>query len=214
MLETNSILVNFASGFGGGNITVTASNACGSVNGSLAVTGAPTPPTISGSTSVCAGDAENYIANSPDANGFVWTVKGNVIPTGNANEIIVEWITNGGTVSVVASNSCGTAASVSLTVGSSCRLSGNSVMADALQAAVFPNPSKGQITLQYNSPEKTDYLMKVTDLTGRVIYSETLKGTEGMNQHDLDLGNLAKGMYKLSIENAAGESIVMKVIIE
>jgi hypothetical protein len=209
--------VNFSSSFGGGNISVIASNECGSANGSLPVTGAPATPSISGATSVCANDVENYTAAASGATGFNWSVdplEGNMIPTGNPNEILVEWITNGGIVSVTASNSCGTSGIANLTVGSSCRISGNSNMADILKASVFPNPSHGNMTLQFNSPEKSDYLLKVTDLTGRVVYTEKLSGAQGVNQHELEMSHLAKGMYKFSIENSSGETVVLKVIID
>ena len=70
------------------------------------------------------------------------------------------------------------------------------------------------VTLQYNSPVDADYSLKVTDLAGRNVYSETLSGLKGINRHPVDMSNLAKGMYKLTLENADGQSIVMKVVIE
>jgi hypothetical protein len=186
------------------------------VSGSLPVTGAPVAPSITGSTSVCGGDVENYIANAPGATSYTWTVnpsEGNIIPTANSDEILVEWITNGGTVSATASNSCGTSAAGSLSVGSSCRIAGSGLQ-DVLQASVYPNPSAGLVTLQYSSPQKTNYTLRITDLAGRIVFTESLAAQEGLNQHPLDLGYLAKGMYKLSIENDDEQSIVMKVVIE
>ena len=116
---------------------------------------------------------------------------------------------------VTASNGCGTSSATAYVVGAgTCRLAGDKEMADVLKASVYPNPSNGHMTLQYNSPLKANYQLKFTDLAGRIVYSESLAGVEGMNQHTLDMSKLAKGMYKLSIENEDGQSIVMKVVIE
>jgi len=217
---TNSILVDFSGSFGGGNITVAATNACGTTNGSLPVSGAPTAPVITpNAPTACAGESVGYTASSPGATSYTWTVnpsEGSItIHSANYDFVIVDWIADGGQVSAVANNSCGSSALASVvTPAGSCRVGGNAVLVDALRALVFPNPSHGQITLQYNSPVNAEYLLKVTDLAGRNIVRETISGMQGLNRHELDLSNLAKGMYKLTMENVAGETIVMKVVIE
>jgi hypothetical protein len=217
---TNSILVDFASGFAGGNITVTATNACGITNGGLPVTGASDAPSITpNATAACGGESVGYTAFAPGATSYSWSVnplQGTIAThSPNYDFIIVDWITNGGQVSASAVNSCATSLATTITTpAGSCRVSGNAVFMDQLRASVFPNPSRGQLTLQYTSPEKADYLMKVTDLAGRIILSQSLSGMQGLNRQELDLSKLAKGMYKLTIENTAGESIVMKVVLE
>jgi len=213
---TNSILVNFGSSFAGGNITINASNACGTVSGMLAVSGAPASPTITGATLVCAEDVENYIASSSGATSYTWSMnplEGTIIPTGNQNEILVEWITNGGTISVAASNACGTSSQSSVLVGSSCRLAGGDPYHE-LRASVFPNPSNGRISLQITTEESTKYVVKVMDLTGRLAHSEHVSTDRGLNNFEIDITSLAKGMYNLSLESEKGNSIVFKIITE
>jgi len=217
---TNSILVDFSSGFGGGNITVAATNPCGNTFGSLPVTGAGAPPAITpNAATACATEFVQYNAFAPGAISYVWNVnplEGTIGPhSANYDFIIVEWITNGGQVSASAVNSCGTSTATTITTpAGTCRVIGNAVLMNELRASVYPNPSQGHLTLEYNSPEKKDYLLKVTDLAGRLIVNQTLSGVEGLNRHELDLSKLAKGMYKLTIENADGESIVVKVVLE
>ena len=87
-------------------------------------------------------------------------------------------------------------------------------MMDVMNVVAFPNPSQGQLTLQYNSPEASSYLMKVTDLTGRLLQQETLEASEGMNRHAVNLSNVAKGVYMLSVEKAGGDKIVIRLVIE
>ncbi len=120
--NSNSITVNF--GTSGGNITVTASNDCGtSTSSSLTVNtdSAPeTPGAITGLTTVCSG--ANGIAYSiapvSGATQYNWTLPaGATIASGqNSNSITVNFGTSGGNITVAASNDCGTSASSSLTV--------------------------------------------------------------------------------------------------
>jgi endoglucanase len=126
----------------------------------------------------------------------------------------VQWNSLGGAVSVIATNSCGSSAPAVLTVTSNCRMAGSNSMLESLHAMVYPNPSQGQLTLQYNSPEESAYLMKVTDLTGRLLQHETLAASEGLNRHAINLSNVAKGVYMLSLENTGGEKIVIRLVIE
>jgi len=213
---TNSILVDFSNSYAGGNITIVSTNSCGVANGSLFVTGAPVSPVFTISTnSACVDDVYEYSASSPGATGYNWSVTGgNIIVTASDDDILVEWTSNGGTVSVTADNSCGTSLPTVLVVTSNCRISGSKTLQDALQAIAFPNPSQGHITLQYNSTEQVSYLMKITDVTGREMLKEQLDATEGLNHHEVNLGNVAKGVYMLSLENAAEEKIIIRLVIE
>jgi hypothetical protein len=213
---TNSILVDFSGSFTGGVISIVASNACGSAGGSLVVSALPSTPVITGPGAACADDESEYTAASVGATSYVWSVDPSsnaFISSSSPDQITVLWVTNGGTVSVTASNTCGSVSS-SLVVGSSCRLAGDPALIETLKASVYPNPTQGNLTLEFLSPENDSYSVKVTDLAGRLVYSEQLTGIEGLNRHEMDFTKLAKGMYKLALENGQGESVVMKVVVE
>jgi len=212
---TTSILVDFTSSYAGGNITVVSTSPCGNASKSLYVTGAPSVPVFTDGPSSACDETYGYTVESNGATGYIWTVDGgDTIHTANANNILVTWNSLGGSVSVVATNSCGQSAPAVLTVNSNCRMAGSHAMLDALQAIVYPNPSQGQVTLQYNSTEEASYLLKITDLAGRVLQRQSLEASEGLNRHAVDLGQVAKGVYMLSIENTAGEKIVIRMVIE
>ena len=87
-------------------------------------------------------------------------------------------------------------------------------MMESVHALVFPNPSQGRMTLLYNSPQDADYMLKVTDLTGRVLQRESLAALRGSNRHEINLGHVAKGVYMLSLENTLGENIVIRLVID
>jgi hypothetical protein len=216
---TNSILVDFDGTFAGGSILLSSSNVCGLANGNFPVTGAPTLPIITGATSVCPDDGEGYVASSSGAVTYNWSLldpdDGLIINTANPNEIIVQWINAGGTVSVIASNTCGNSSAGNLVVGSgNCRMAGNNSLVKSMNALVFPNPSQGRLTLQYNSADHSEYLMKITDMTGRIVQKESLSSLEGMNSHEIDLGSVSKGMYMLTLEKFNGESVIIRLVIE
>ena len=71
---------------------------------------------------------------------------------------------------------------------------------------VYPNPSNGVFSV--NVPTAKAYTLEVSDLTGRVIKTETVKGNA-----KLDLSGNAQGVYMLKI-TSEGATAVQKLIIE
>lgn len=99
------------------NVNVSATNSCGTTTGTLSVNVQAGPPSsvgaITGNTSPCPG-TENYsISAVPNATSYAWTVSGGGTIQGGqgTSAISVNWTTSGGpyTVSVTASNACGSA---------------------------------------------------------------------------------------------------------
>jgi len=216
---TNSILVDFTSSYAGGNITVVSTNVCGTANGSLPVTGAPAPPVVTGSTTVCAGLDEGYTASSPGAISYSWNINpleaDTIFKSATGDFIILEWLTNGGLIIATATNACGVSLPDTLIVGEgACRLSGPASFVEMLQATVFPNPSLGRMTLQYSSAQVSDYRLNISDMTGRVVMRERLTATEGLNRYEINLGHAAKGVYMLTLESPAGDKVVIRLVIE
>ena len=109
---------------GTGNITVTATNFCGtSAAGTLpvSVTNAPaTPGTITGNPSVCAGTAQAYgIAAVPEATAYTWSLPaGGWTGSSTTNTIntTASTISGAGTITVTARNFCGTSAASTFAV--------------------------------------------------------------------------------------------------
>ncbi len=75
---------------------------------------------------------------------------------------------------------------------------------------VFPNPSKGEYNIQFNSNEVKSSRLAVTDLQGRIIYSELENINEGMNLLTLDLVGTDAGIYLLSLDNHLLEKIIIE----
>ena len=77
---------------------------------------------IEGASTVCAGTQERYWVSNMPGSSYTWTVSGGSIVTGqNTNEIVVNWSSSGGSISVVYHNSvlnCGGNSSKTITVAS------------------------------------------------------------------------------------------------
>jgi hypothetical protein len=120
----NSINVTIAAAFAAGNIGVTATNACGStVGGLIQIIGkAPAiPVTLSGPVAVCGLTTATYsIPVVAYASGYTWTVPSWMTITGGFGTTTITVNVTGtpaaGTVSVAATNVCGTSPTRSVTL--------------------------------------------------------------------------------------------------
>lgn len=76
---------------------------------------------------------------------------------------------------------------------------------------LFPNPSNGDITLEYYLPKNMDgAVAKVYDMVGRLVWIQAIEREEGMQQADLNLNSLQKGNYVVIISagNNSGEQLI------
>lgn len=80
------------------------------------------------------------------------------------------------------------------------------------QLSVFPNPNAGNFTVNAAFTNRADAIIKVSDLTGRKVYFESLSDISEINRN-LNLSHLAKGVYVLEVISTKGKA-TEKVIIE
>ena len=192
---------------GNHTISVVASNSCGSVTGTYAVAVQQGPPTVTtavtGNTSPCP-VSETYTVNINGAANYTWSVSGGGNIVGNGASATVNWTTTGGpyTVSVVATNSCGTVTS-STTVN----------VQNGPPAS--PNPIIG------NSPVcvgQSQYAVQpVPNATG---YTWSVSGggsvVSGQNTANATINWISAGTYTVSVtaNNACGNSIAQVLQVE
>lgn len=116
---TNSITVTMGST--SQNIIVTAKNSCDAgIAQSKALTINPlpfTPGLITGSTTVNTSTTNTYTVSNVSGVTYNWSASGGGIVTGSGNSVSISWSTGGTkTVSVTATNTCGTSAARTLAV--------------------------------------------------------------------------------------------------
>lgn len=77
------------------------------------------------------------------------------------------------------------------------------------QISMYPSPSKGQFTIDFNNPIPSKYIVMITDLSGRVI--ETSRVDNAISK-SFDL-NVSAGVYLVNI-TTENEKITRKIVIE
>ena len=202
---TTQITVNIASTFVGGSLSVAASNACGSVPGpSIYITGhVPNiPGTISGPANVCGVTTATYsIPPVAGASGYVWTITGGGVINGSNTGTSVSVTLPGnaaGSISVAATNVCGTGATrtLALTIA-------------AIQPAAIVGPANvcGMSTASYSVPSVgTGYTYNWVLIAGMSWPGGVVQTTNAITVNIAPpVGTTtATGILKVSSTNACG----------
>jgi hypothetical protein len=85
--------------------------------------------------------------------------------------------------------------------------------ADISMSNVFPNPTSGMTTINYSLANASDIHMSITDLSGKVIFTQVNKSqAAGGNQFAFDATNFANGVYYVTVRS--GESVVTKKFVK
>ncbi|MCK5765135.1 MAG: T9SS type A sorting domain-containing protein [Bacteroidales bacterium] len=74
---------------------------------------------------------------------------------------------------------------------------GTEVHASAVK--VFPNPVSNTATIEYTLDKKTEVILSVFDINGKMILSEKITRSAGTHHYQLDCGSLPRGTYVTSI---------------
>ena len=204
---TNSISFNYPDGFTGGEISVSATNGCGTssarkLNISILTPSAPGVITAT-ETSVCPFRTYTYSIPNVMANGMsvLWTVPGNstIISGQGTNSIEVEYNTNGiaGNVTATIVNNCGSSSTRKLAVKlQQCTtLIGKNISEDANKILIYPNPSNSEFNLKFAKISKVTARINILDLRGRL-----LKTYLTIPSGDFKIGNsLLPGSYIVEV---------------
>ncbi len=212
------ITLKFTSKYKGGFICVKANTPCGQTASSclnvVLITKKPaTPGSISGPLSLCPNETATYsVAPVGGASSYQWGTNGNltILSGQGTNSVTVKALANfnNGSVKVKASNCAGTSGNrnknVSKTAG--CRMAGelsghtqtiNENLADWI---AYPNPTSGKTMISFNSNKDDNYVFKVMDLIGKVIYTEKLNVIAGFNSIEINLNEYNEGLYIVSVQ--------------
>lgn len=78
--------------------------------------------------------------------------------------------------------------------------------------ALFPNPSKGDFTLQFNSNSGKDINVNVYDISGKLVYNNNYSSTSRFDKQ-INLNNVSSGIYIMKV-NDGDKSVTRKLIVE
>ncbi len=77
---------------------------------------------------------------------------------------------------------------------------------------VYPNPTTGKLTVEYNSNDAGNIHLIIYNLTGKKILSTTSTLIKGNNSYQLNLANLSQGTYYIELSNTIQSNRVKFVI--
>jgi hypothetical protein len=227
-INGNCITVKFTSKFKGGFICVKANTNCGPTANSctnvILITKKPnTPGTISGPSSLCPGETAVYnITAIPGASGYSWSASGNISIVSQAGASILvqtnnNW--NGGDLKVKAVNCKGTSGErtrhLSKTAG--CRMSNSQTenigtKENISEFNVYPNPTTDQLTVSCNSQKAASGYLRISDLTGRIVYIDKIPIVAGQNSKLLSLKDLSEGSYTVTLQLDNGDFKSVQIV--
>jgi hypothetical protein len=226
---TTSVQVKAPAGFSGGTVKVYAKNCKGNsgTRNKNVKNGVPgNPGSISGPGSVCKSQTYTYTCGSAsNAVSYTWTVTGGatIFSGQGTTSVKIKYTTatqTSAVVSVVANGACASSApkTKNVSVSLSCRTAdGLSVSADVTPVTdltAYPNPTSGKATVSFNVTENTKCMMRVMDMLGNVLISESISAVEGLNTKDLSLDQFAKGVYFVSIQTENNDAQTLRIVVE
>lgn len=86
----------------------------------------------------------------------------------------------------------------------------NKVVKEEETILVYPNPTSGMINIQL--PLKGDWLINISDITGRVLWNQECKGCNGIIKHLIEG---AKGVYFIKIiDKTTGQQNLKKINLQ
>lgn len=78
-----------------------------------------------------------------------------------------------------------------------------------VEASMFPIPAKDITTLSFSLAKTTNVAITITDMNGRIVSNQSY-GARGKGNHtqELNVSNLANGMYTLTLATAIGKKVI------
>jgi hypothetical protein len=67
------------------------------------------------------------------------------------------------------------------------------------ELSIYPNPSKGQMNINFAYSNNSLMLVEVLDCNGKVVYNKIQRKATGISNYNLDLSNLSNGIYFLKL---------------
>ncbi|HOS49023.1 MAG TPA: T9SS type A sorting domain-containing protein, partial [Bacteroidia bacterium] len=118
------------------------------------------------------------------------------------------------TLKVVANNACGASSAKTLVVAVAvCPSAREGSLSELSNVEVYPNPSKGLLSVNFNSISADNYLLTVSDLSGRVLRMIPVSAVEGENKVNLELTDVSTGVYVLTLKGNSDVSQT-RIVIE
>jgi len=201
--SSSSTSITTTVGSNGGTISVIAINNCGSSSPRTLNVSVNTvtsqPGTISGNTTVCSGSGQTYsISPVTGATSYSWTLPSGWSGSSSSTSITTTVGSNGGTISVIANNSCGSSSPRTLSV------------------SVNTAPSQpGTISGSSSVPAGTTKTYSISPVTGATSYIWSYNGIGSISGSgtSVNLTAYTSGILSVAAKNECGTSTARTKLI-
>lgn len=89
----------------------------------------------------------------------------------------------------------------------------NNINDDLFVLSIYPNPSKGQFTVESNITQIRQLDMSIMNSTGKLIKRKSITNNTGTFRENIDLSAYSKGIYLIKLSNESNEKSI-KIIIQ
>jgi hypothetical protein len=79
-------------------------------------------------------------------------------------------------------------------------------------ASAFPIPTSDKVNVQFETLEESTITMRITDIAGRLVSTQKMDATNGINSVEISLASLQAGAYFLTLDNGSTISAPTKVV--
>ncbi len=153
--------------------------------------------------------------SSPDAY-YSWEVPfpADIVSGQGTKEVVVNFGSASGYVSVVASNICGSAdhPARKYVSASPANVAQQRPATGTVQTGVFPNPASNSVTLAFTSAGSMMRMVEIADVSGRVLLRQNVTTIPGSNRVQVDISSLLPGIYALALSGDNQQKVTYKVI--
>ena len=80
--------------------------------------------------------------------------------------------------------------------------------------SAYPNPTNGITIVSFYSNQNAKYSFKVVDIIGKEIINENISASEGYNVKEINLENISKGLYLISIQTEGSRMQTLRLVVE
>jgi photosystem II stability/assembly factor-like uncharacterized protein len=98
------------------------------------------------------------------------------------------------------------------TIESTVGIEGQEAVA-SFAASLYPSPNNGAFQLDLEAEKSSTYQLKVIDIMGREVHTETFETGPGMHQRSVNL-EVASGQYFLHVSDGSGSRVVKFVVAD
>ncbi|MCZ2355243.1 MAG: T9SS type A sorting domain-containing protein, partial [Bacteroidia bacterium] len=198
-----------------GTYTVVAiANSCTSTTATKAVTVNSAPSasftTVADTFYLPNGTVNFTNTSSGTGNSYSWAF-GNGNSSTNTNPQTVYTAEGNYTVTLIATNNgCSDTTTKVIVVLQATALWGHNEISNF---SVYPNPANEQLNIIWNQPESGHGLLTIYNLSGQLVYHQTVNGTAGKNSLVVNLEPFASGLYEVKLQqNGKTQMIKFRVI--